>query len=395
MRRSTVCVIHILTSLTGYVVPSDLVTFSTITPLLPLESNTSTGHGILDDFTKEPQTTIFNLETDICNGTGVCSSSQSTIAYITSMPEYKAYIYLTRYFVFITSFPGFVTNPLTVVLSFTIKPHGTSEIYMFVLGLADFSVVCLRLTIRTLENVGYSWTEISCKILLYLTNLSYLFSNWIVVGWTAERFDAVVFPMKMNVWCTVRNVKTILVLFCIGSALVMIPEMTEINLKLNATKVKYYCWYTEFYFTSYFIVFTTIYMYIPILVVSVGNLTIIYKVKQASNKRATITTNMEIMHRRAREQRQMTLTLILVSTFFVCLHVPQIVAKVWQAINPDDDILYKKSVSEYLLFNVFISLGYQITDFQNSINFFLYCAFGTKVQRALRKMLKCIEKKES
>lgn len=243
-----------------------------------------------------------------------------------------------------------MTNPLTLIVSLIITPRGSSELYMFVLGLTDLCVVCLRLTLKTLENVDYSWSEISCKCLLFLINHLYLYSNWIVVGWTLERFVAVEFPMRMNAWSTMRNVKLILILFFIGSALIMIPEITEVHLQLSPTSLTYFCWYTDIYFKKNVIFQTIMYIYIPILMVSSSNLVIIYKVKQASKKRTTITANGEIVQQRAKEQRQMTLTLLVVLAAFVFLHIPQIIAKVLQAMYPDTDAIFKRSANDFFYF---------------------------------------------
>lgn len=79
--------------------------------------------------------------------------------------------------------------------------------------------------------------------------------------------------------------------------------------------------------------------------------------------------------------------LILVACTFVFLHLMQLLAKIWQAIYPDTYISYLNSPRNFVLFYLFVVLGYHITGFQNSINFFLYSAFCSKVRKVLSQTL--------
>lgn len=48
--------------------------------------------------------------------------------------EYMVYVFLEKYFMYITSFPGLITNPLSIYVSLKMRPFTTSELHMFALG---------------------------------------------------------------------------------------------------------------------------------------------------------------------------------------------------------------------------------------------------------------------
>lgn len=132
-----------------------------------------------------------------------------------------------------------------------------------------------------------------------------------------------------------------------------------------------------------------VYIYIPMIIIFTGNLTIILKLNIISKTRMEITSNTEVVERRYRECKQMSRLLIVVACSFIVLHIPQILARIGEAIYSNPKHTFQNNQRGYSVLYLLVSLGYQLTDFQNSINFFLYCAFGTKVRMALIQLLVC------
>lgn len=306
-----------------------------------------------------------------------------------TLPEYEVYSFFTTYFLFFTTVPGLLTNPLSIYVALKLRPQTTSELHMFVLGVTDFFVVLTRLTIHILRLGQYRWTDMSCKSFNYFVNIFYIYSNWVLVSWTLERLVAVMFPMKMNSLCTRGVLKKIIFTSFVVICLVTIPLITESHSVSIANSGNQICQFTPFYFKIYSTFETVIYMYAPILVVLVSNFTIIVMIKKASKRRAAYTTNQEILAKRAREQKQTTTVLLTISLAFFLLHLPQVIAKICQAIYPDLQKMLQEDVRFYMKFNLWVMICYQITDFQNSVNFILYCVFGSKVQTVLLHMFRC------
>lgn len=304
------------------------------------------------------------------------------------LAEYKAFYFLITYSTYITSIPGFVTNPLSVFFALKIRPKTTSEVHMLVLGITDFFLVFTRTTINAMRNFNYHWTDFSCKLLHYSVNSSYVFSNWVLLSWTIERFIAVMFPIKLSIWCTQRNVKIFLFLFLMSCALIMIPNITEINaLPTNSGRVT--CQASAFYFRNFAMIENVAYIYIPIIFVTLCDFTIIIKVKRASRKRTLYTSNQDKVKKLTREQRQMTIVLITVAFAFLFLHVPKVISKIWQALYPNQLQMFQDNVSNYTRFIFYTTLGYIIADFQNSVNFILYCISCSKVRKILYRPICC------
>lgn len=303
--------------------------------------------------------------------------------------EYRVYKFIRKYFVYLTSFPGLITNPLTIYVARNISPQSTSEIHMFVIGITDLVLVSLRFTYHLLEQFEYQWTNISCKILYFFSNCSYSFSNWVLVTWTVERFLAVLVPMKMNVWCTLSSVKTVLITLSATCCLIAIPVLTEAHTIKLVNRNSVYCKYSEFYFQTYLMIDSIFYIYLPVTAIAVCNATIIVKIHFESKKRKVYTQKHDVLYRHSRKQMQMTMVLLTVSNTFFLLHLTQVLARVWEALYPKPRIILQYSAHNYAKFLMFGSLGYFITDFQNSINFFLYCIFGSKVRKVLRKTFCC------
>lgn len=221
-------------------------------------------------------------------------------------------------------------------------------------------------------------------MLLFVINSSYTLSNWILVSWTIERFIAVRFPLKATSWCTVQKVKKAISGLVVVCYLLNIPQLTETItvLSLNAKR-------TFFYYHSFALFKSFVYMYVPIFILVFCNTVIIIKTKMALKRRSAYNSNQESLIKRTREQHQMTLMLLTVSVVFFLLHLTQALAKIWRALYPDPLVIFFCKIQSLLsVFNyiVYTSTGYYVTDFQNSINFFLYCLFGRKFRNVINQL---------
>lgn len=331
----------------------------------------------LTNFTNATTQMPFNL---------LFKSDTYNLAFYRNLPEYKAYLFFRKYFVYFTSVPGLVTNPLSVFVALKSRPTTTSDVHMLTLGLTDTCVVSTRITLYLLQFYNFQWTDIACKTIYYVNNTPHLFSNLIVVSWTIERFIVIVFPLKMSARCTVLNVKELLLLLLVLSCLVLIPQIAETHTVRISNKT--FCSYSKLYYSTYAMIGNFIYMYVPVIIVIVCNFVIVVKVQQASKIRTVYTSDQNVLSKRLREQRQMTKMLIIIACAFLILHFSQVLATIWEALYSATEI-FLYSVRNYIYFLLFTLIGYMITDFQNSINFFLYCAFGTKVRKVLHKTFYC------
>lgn len=308
--------------------------------------------------------------------------------------EYKVYMFMLNYFVYITSVPGFITNPLCVITSLSVKPFFTSELFMLTLGITDFINVVFRLMVRQMDHYNVNQSLFVCKTTVYISNLCLVYSNVILVVWTIERFIAVAFPMKLASWCTMRNTSmalVILLLVIIGFNTGYLSEV-EKSSHFDGEKTVYYCVYSDQYYKYFAHIESVYYIYIPILIICGCNCVILMKVRAMNKARIQMAGNQDVVDKRTKEQRQMTIILVTISACFVTLHIPMILCVMFGYLfDPLDLYYYNKH--HYAQFAMFQFIGYSITEFQNSINFFLYCLTGTKFRSSFINMILCCRTK--
>lgn len=306
-------------------------------------------------------------------------------------PEYKMFTFVNNYFMLLTSIPGIITNPLTIFVSLKIIPQKTSELHMLFLGSTDLCVVMLRLLIYSLNIFKVPLTDQLCTIFLFSVNLVYVFSNWILVCWTLERLIAVFFPIKLNVWCTLEVMKIVLCFCLLLCSIALIPD---IIFSYRSPVYLHTCMYYPEYYKIYSHILTTVYIYAPMAIIIVCNAVIIFRVKHSMKLKTVLNSNAKVLEKRSKEHKQIKIILVTVSGVFVLLHLTQILAKIWQIVYPDEDLLLQYSVRNFIRFYLFIILGYRIIDFQNSVNFFLYCAIGSKVRGVLKTLFSLHTRKQ-
>lgn len=266
------------------------------------------------------------------------------------LPAYLVYGFFFTYSIYITSIPGLITNSLTIYVSTKITPRTTSELNMFVLGATDLFVVSSRMIYQTMNVLHVRFSKLACQTIFFLINVFYTFSNWIVVCWTVERFIAVMFPMKLNAWCSVRMMKSFLICCLVMCFLILSPQFTQIYSATSKTGDRVFCMYSEFHTTVYSHIENTVYIYIPVVTVVFCNAAIVYKTTQIVKIRAEITSNREILDKHSRNERQMTRVLVTIAAAFVFFHFTQILAKFWQYLVPNPYIILLKSERNYVLF---------------------------------------------
>lgn len=139
----------------------------------------------IEDYDETTTTLTHNIETTEINMLQYLDQNISMHGHssdFTSLLEYKVYMFFVKYFLYITSILGLITNPLSVFIAAKITPKGTSELHMIVLGVTDFIVVSLRIALYSMNIVKFLWTDAACKAMLYTLNVSYVYSNLVVVS---------------------------------------------------------------------------------------------------------------------------------------------------------------------------------------------------------------------
>jgi len=335
-----------------------------------------------DNVTSYTTDTVFDVTGTTYNST-VTTNYTSTQRSLEDYPLWNAQLVILRYGPFASSLPGIVTNSLTVYVASHTKPFGSSEMYMFVLGITDMLLCICRLIKAVYEISGIPYINEYCNTLGYFFSAFATYSNNIVVMWSCERFIAVYFPMDLIQWCTMFRVKSGLVILCFVSFALNVPYMFA----FETDKLGNECEYTAFQNNIWFYVESIYWVYFPMFCIILINLSLVYKTLQMSRKRIQLAKDSDIAKRRAKEQAGLTQMLIVISSMFVILHIPALLVLISDALTPNTyETLEKGGIADVVNHLFLMSLCVHITEYQNSLNFFLYSLSGSKFRTTMLKM---------
>jgi len=350
-----------------------------------VHGDTTTSDNVTSYTTDTIQTTdgVFDFTGTKTYNSTVTANYTPTQKSLKDYPLWNARLVIFKYGHLASSLPGIVTNSLSVYVSFHIKPFGSSEMYMCVLGVTDI-LLCICRLIKAVYN--FSLTPVInefCKPLTFFASAFATYSNLIVVMWSCERFIAVYFPMNLIQWCTMFRVKSGLFILCFFSFALNIPYIFAFETDTFGRE----CVYTSFQKHIWFYVESFYWVYFPMFCVILINSSLVYKTLQMSRKRIQLAKDSDTAKRRAKEQAGLTRMLIVISAMFVILHIPALLALIHSTLTPNLTKTLEKSGIEAVVNYLFlVALCAHITEYQNSLNFFLYSFSGTKFRTTMLNM---------
>jgi len=348
-----------------------------------VQGGTTTSDNVTSFTTETIQTTdgVFDFTGTATYNSTVTTNYTSPYRSLEDYPLFNAQWAILEYGALASSLPGIVTNSLSVYVAFNIKPYGSTEMYMCVLGITDMLLCICRLTKAVYDlsliphNIEY------CNTLAFLASVFATYSNFIVVMWSCERFIAVYFPMNLIQWCTMFRVKISFFILCFISFALNIPYMFAFETD------KFDCVYTDFHKNIWFYVESIYWIYFPVVFLILINSSLVYKTLQMSRKRIQLAKDSDTAKRRAKEQAGLTRMLIVISAMFVILHIPALLVMVFFTLNPNlSDILEKRGMEAFAKFVFLLALCSHISEYQNSLNFFLYAFSGSKFRTTMLNM---------
>jgi hypothetical protein len=94
--------------------------------------------------------------------------------------------------------------------------------------------------------------------------------------------------------------------------------------------------------------------------------------------RIQMSSNQETIDKKASENKRMSVLLLAIAGCFLVLHTPYAAVLVFHYFYPDPTIFISEDPHFFAKFIFYSTSGYLITEFQNSVNLFLYCISGSK-----------------
>ena len=271
----------------------------------------------------------------------------------------------------IVSPPGIIGNLIILIVTIRMKPFNSSSLFMVSLATVDMLLVCGRPGLREMDK----YSDAACQSIWYIFNVLPVYSNYILLFWTLERFIAVQFPLRVNDWCTLRNTAFSITGAGVFAVLYCLPWLLSFENDPTSVFCQFRDHWQEFMFLVYFYMETAFLMLIPMLAILFLNIGIIYRLKASTKRHKTMTSSEEANKQREKVQRNMTISLLTVSFAFILLHTPMSVHNLASFVHFETT---EKERADWLLLN---ACSYMLFDAQNSVNFYLYFLSGRKYRQ--------------
>lgn len=134
---------------------------------------------------------------------------------------------LTRYYPPVLVFLGSIGNILSLlVLSRRSLRNLSSSYFLAALNINDTCfLMCVLITWLAYFDINISNYDYACQILTFMSGLCSFLSVWLVVAFTAERFVAVLFPLRRRTLCTVKKACKVLLFTTLFGCLFNAPQL--------------------------------------------------------------------------------------------------------------------------------------------------------------------------
>ena len=318
------------------------------------------------------------------------------------IPFFKARILVAKIVLPLILLFGTFGNVMIIIIMRRMRSAVSSlSVYFTVLAVSDliglytnfmFNLVLklLRLNLSPLGRPG-------CKLIalcLFLTEVTGLMSAWTLVIMTAQRATSVLWPHRVNVFCTRR--KSLLILLgtflfsaCINFHIVYGHDVIYIS---NTTrKVCTYVGDDHIFFMKNVWPWISVVSFslLPFCLIVASNSllvkTLIASVRENTLKLSAIHSDQTTS--RQRKVSSVTLTLVVVSAAFIVLSLPDCIRILVRYLSPPasvaDDLKFLVAID--FLFEVF---GY-MWNANSAVNFYLYCLTGAKFRAECLCVLTC------
>ena len=274
--------------------------------------------------------------------------------------------------------PGLFGNMMIILATLKMKPFNSTSLFMISLAVVDLSTACVRIPAKEVKLE----TTTHCKVMVYLYNALPMYSNYILLFWTLERVIAVQFPLRASSFCTVKRTAIVIAATGVFSFGVNVPwpvSMVSQSVRSNCRPSESM---TEFIINVWNKVDSSFFIFIPMIVIILSNLVIITRLQQSTKRHQQMTSSNEARLKRERDQRNITITLIVVCVAFVVLHLPLAIYNCFALSKIGTG--NQETIANWEFVN---NLGLTMMEFQNSLNFYLYFLTGRRYRQVTFSIL--------
>ncbi|XP_062605289.1 FMRFamide receptor-like [Saccostrea cucullata] len=267
--------------------------------------------------------------------------------------------------------------------------------YLSALAIMDISVLLvglLRLWIAEITGSDVQdVSDVTCKLVSFLGYVCSDSSVWLIITVTTERYIAVCYPLKTQVFCKIErawkiSLLPIVVICAINSHFFFTVSIQQ---KLGKAECAAGPSFELLVNNIWPWVDAVIYSFLPFLIIGILNGFIIRKISKAEKERKRF---LQVKQHSARVIRRykssdynkkLTTMLLSVSFTFLVTTIPMNIVLIFTAFwNKQTD----NDVKGAAIFHLIKTISELLMYVNHSINFFLYCATGQKFRKSLLKL---------
>ncbi|XP_041374784.1 thyrotropin-releasing hormone receptor-like [Gigantopelta aegis] len=344
----------------------------------------------------ESSTSEYNITTSSEFTSNSCEYSNTTTQSNTAITledflEYQISVQIHLYYLPVLLFIGIPGNAITfVVLVFSSFRKSTTSMYLAVISVLDTLILLVSAFWYANREVSQLdlINDVTCKLVFVVFYFSIHYNVLLVVAVTVERFIVVVFPLKAQLWISMR--RTVVVIVCCGvfSFGLNLCHVFIRTAKVSRTTGKYFCGRTREPATKLFLekafpwIDSLLYCILPMMSLFALNTIMIHHMKKHISRCLSLRNSKT--NENQSNQRQMTVMLLLVSFSFLLLTGPMGIVLIVERYVWIPRTLKQTAVSR-LLHSVIDNMMYM----NHAINFMFYCFTGRKFRNELKRMCCC------
>ncbi|XP_013790874.1 FMRFamide receptor-like [Limulus polyphemus] len=296
--------------------------------------------------------------------------------------------WIQRVFVPIISFVGVVGNLLTIAIMTRRHMRSSTNNYLTGLAISDMLyLVCILILsiahysgMTDFHHINY-WRLWPYTLLL--TDACSNTSVWLTVTFTIERYIAVCHPIKGKVYCTESRAKKVVITVALICCCLTLPtpfEWTVIEVTEPLTnKTTVQPTFSELgmnilYRNVYYWLCVSLFVFIPLILLTVFNFFLIRSVRASKIQRNTMTRRRNNRNY-SRQESKITIMLIAVVVLFTVCQLPTAVLLVYTTFHPQ--IPMTRGLGN--IFNFLMAIN-------SAGNFILYCVLSQQYRRTFSQI---------
>ena len=282
---------------------------------------------------------------------------------------------------------GILANFL-VILVISLSPLRSSVFMNLIMWLAIFDTMFLFSVINIqrgiLGEILIRPSLLYCRFILFLNYVTGIVSSWVTVLISFERYIAISYPFKVNIYCTKKRMFVAVVIITILACTSQIPVFFTCSLIFIDERPKCLSFVSDTWSDIMFVIFLLIiYSIVPLVIITFFNVFLIRKIQVQSAFRARSVGQHSVP---TSSPKHLSLIAMMVS-LCVVFAMTSLPCTTIMSVN----YLCKFITGRYCVFvgGWPYRILFMLNDVNHGVNFFLYCLTGSVFRQALFQLFKC------